>query len=112
MAYDDRDCMQCRSTRLVLLDRIDVKLLLLGSQHHPRTCTTSTNHLLHSLLLLTPLISANYHIALTQALLHFINITTLTCQIIPASQHALKIHQSVQNKHVMQKEFYFYFNLI
>jgi hypothetical protein len=55
MAFDDRDCMQCRWTRLALLDRIDVKLLLLGSQHHPRTCTISTCHQLHSLLLLNPI---------------------------------------------------------
>jgi hypothetical protein len=58
MAYDDHDCMKCRWTCLALLDRINVKLLLLSSQHHPRTCTTSTCHLLHSLLLLTTI---NYH---------------------------------------------------
>jgi hypothetical protein len=69
MAHDDRDCMQCIWTHLALLDRIDVKLLL-GSQHHLKTRTTSTCYLLHSLLLPTPqppLISANYHIALTSA---------------------------------------------
>jgi hypothetical protein len=37
------------------------KTILLGSQHHPRICITSTYHLLHSLLLLTTTMHPNYH---------------------------------------------------
>jgi hypothetical protein len=35
-------------------------ILLLGSQHHQKTCTISTYHILHSLLLLTTTMHPNY----------------------------------------------------
>jgi hypothetical protein len=48
------------------------KTLLLGGQHHPRTCTISTYHLLHSLLPLTINMHPNYHKATHNCYLYYV----------------------------------------
>jgi hypothetical protein len=61
------------------------KTLLLGSQHHPRTCTISTCYLLHSLLPLTTTMHPNYHKATNRCTYTNTATTILTCQVITAS---------------------------
>jgi hypothetical protein len=81
---------------------------LLSSQHHPRTSTTSTCHLLHSLCHWPRYFSANYYITITQVLLHFYqhNYTDMLNDISKWF-YASKIHLSFTIKLIIHKEYYF-----
>jgi hypothetical protein len=54
VARDDHDGMICRWTHWDFIGWKICKIFLQGSQHHPRTVTTNTCHLLYSFLPLTP----------------------------------------------------------